>query len=108
MQICKIYLCSKQIVATYVTYRKIRGTKGSSIYSPELSYRVAHECYTGTTDETYLTQKRLEKHYQSGRKYNIWICPKYPHLFVTDRKIHLKSIVCIVSGVLFIVAPLMC
>lgn len=106
LQIVKLILCTQQVKATCTNYYSVRGAKGGTAHFARISYKIGDEQYISTTDESYLTLNRLKKHYERGKNYTIWIYPKYPNLFVTDRKIHLRSIILIVIGFLMIFLPI--
>lgn len=106
LQIYKIIRCTEQIEATCSAYQSMSGAKGGTVHFPQLSYTVKRVHYISITDESYLTLKRLQKHYKVGKSYTIWIDPTYPNWFVTDKKLHLRSVVCIAIGLLVICAPI--
>lgn len=81
----KFRKCTERIEATYVGAAVHRGRR-SVQYSPQFAYRRNGKDYQNTTGVTY-SKRKLNRKFQLGKIYQIWIEPTNPYKICFERKL---------------------
>lgn len=92
--------CTYKIEAVYIDYNRYT-SKGISCYSPVFDYDYEGVHYSRQTIESY-SFKKLNKLFEQGRQYYIFINPSMPECCITTKKVSRKFIFCAILGVIFI------
>lgn len=100
MGIIRKFQCSHRILARYngaQTYT----VKAHTTYTPEFSFTYQGEHYSNTSGECFSARK-LNKRFQAGKSYPIYINPKNPNCLCVSRMITKEWILLIMLGILFL------
>ena len=69
--------CTHRITATYTSCRRT-SSRGSGCYTPIFSYRYNGEDYVNLSLRIYFSRWKLDRLFQEGRTYEIYINPRFP------------------------------
>lgn len=100
MGIIRKFQCSHRISARY-NGAQANTVRGHTTYTPEFSFTYQGEHYSNTSGECF-SKRKLNKRFQIGESYLIYINPKNPNCFCVSRMITKEWIFLIVLGILFL------
>lgn len=100
MGIIRKFQCSHRISARY-NGAQANTVRGHTTYTPEFSFIYKGEHYSNTSGECFSVRK-LNKRFQAGKSYPIYINPKNPNCLCVSRMITKEWIFLIVLGILFL------
>lgn len=100
MGIIRKFQCSHRISAHYNGARA-NTVRGHTTYTPEFSFTYNGEHYLNTSGECF-SKRKLNKRFQIGESYPIYINPKNPNCLCVSRMITKEWIFLIVLGILFL------
>lgn len=100
MGIIRKFQCSHRISARY-NGAQANTVRGHTTYTPEFSFTYQGEHYSNTSGECFSVRK-LNKRFQAGKSYPIYINSKNPNCLCVSRMITKEWIFLIVLGILFL------
>lgn len=102
MGIVKVIRCNTKVMAQY-TGATACHSKSVTLYTPGFAYEYEGTTYKNTSGETF-SKRKIEKMFQWGVTYPIYINPNNPASFLVRRRIG-KSAVCmlVLGSILFLV-----
>lgn len=102
--IIEVILCKEKVSAVYMG-AKLYTTKRSGHYAPFFSYIYQGRQYKNSAIETTYRKRKLDKRYQEGNCYTIYLNPRNPNLIRTKRYPQIKYIWMLFIGVICISIP---
>lgn len=100
MGIIRKFQCSHRISARY-NGAQAYTVKAHTSYTPEFSFTYKGEHYSNTSGECF-SERKLNKRFQPGKSYPIYINPKNPNCLCISRMITKEWILLIMLGILFL------
>lgn len=100
MGIIRKFQCSHRISARY-NGAQVYSVKAHTTYTPEFSFTYKGEHYSNTSGECF-SERKLNKRFQTGESYPIYINPKNPNSFCVSRMITKEWVLLIVLGIIFL------
>lgn len=100
MGIIRKFQCTHRISACYDGAQAYT-VKAHTTYTPQFSFTYNGEHYSNTSGECF-SERKLNKHFQTGKSYPIYINPKNPNCFCISRMINKEWILLIMLGILFL------
>ena len=94
--------CNEKINGVYCGYNTYYGGNGVSTQAPVFEYTYQGHVYKEQTTQN-ISYKQLTKKMREGETYSIYVDPKYPAVFILQKKIKMISIVVTFFGILFLV-----
>ena len=94
--------CNEKINGVYCGYNTYYGGNGVSTQAPVFEYTYQGHVYKEQTTQN-ISYKQLTKKMREGETYSIYVDPKYPAVFIFQKKIKMSSIVVTFFGILFLV-----
>lgn len=94
--------CKEKINGVYCGYNTYYGGNAVSTQNPVFEYTYRGYVYKEQTTQN-VSYKQLTKKMREGETYPIYVDPKYPAVFILQKKIKLSSIVIVFFGILFLV-----
>ena len=94
--------CKEKINGVYCGYNTYYGGNAVSTQNPVFEYTYQGYVYKEQTTQN-VSYKQLTKKMREGETYPIYVDPKYPAVFILQKKIKLSSIVIVFFGILFLV-----
>ena len=94
--------CNEKINGVYCGYNTYYGGNGVSTQAPVFEYTYQGHVYKEQTTQN-ISYKQLTKKMREGETYSIYVDPKYPAVFILQKKIKMSSIVVTFFGILFLV-----
>lgn len=94
--------CKEKINGVYCGYNTYYGGNAVSAQNPVFEYTYQGYVYKEQTTQN-VSYKQLTKKMREGETYPIYVDPKYPAVFILQKKIKLSSIVIVFFGILFLV-----
>lgn len=92
--------CKEKINGVYCGYNTYYGGNAVSTQNPVFEYTYQGYVYKEQTTQN-VSYKQLTKKMREGETYPIYVDPKYPAVFILQKKIKLSSIVIVFFGILF-------
>lgn len=75
--------------------------KGHTSYTPSFSFEYHGVVYSNTSGEVF-SKRKLEKKFQIGEEYEIYIDPKEPNSLLINRRIGISWLFCMLLGMLLL------
>ena len=100
MGIIRKFQCTHRISACYVGAQAYT-VKAYTTYTPQFSFTYNGDKYSNTSGECF-SERKLNKRFQRGKSYPIYINPKNPNCFCISRMINKEWILLIMLGILFL------
>lgn len=100
MGIIKKLRCSYKISARY-TGPQSYTIKGRTSYTPIFSFQYNGVVYSNTSGEVF-SKRKLDKKFQIGEEYEIYIDPREPNSFLTNKRIGISWLFWVLLGLLFL------
>ena len=95
--------CKEKINGIYCGYNTYYGGNAVSTQAPVFEYTYQGHVYKEQTTQN-ISYKQLTKKMREGEIYSIYVDPKYPAVYILQKKIKLSSIIIAVFGIFFFVA----
>lgn len=99
----KMFSCKEETEALYIDTNSYSGNATVTRCSPIFQYEFQGQKYVGQSVETF-SEKQIERKFQTGKKYSIYIDEKQPHVFVISRRMQWIDVFLIAMGLLFVCA----
>lgn len=100
--VIRVISCRTLILAEYIRYNVYSGGKGQRSYSPVFRYYYQGSAYERQTPEAF-SRKRIERNFQTGEKYEIYINSNKPECCISRRKIPPVSLITGILGIVFLI-----
>lgn len=100
MGIIRKFQCTHRISARY-NGAQVYTVKTHTTYTPQFSFTYNGEHYYNTSGECF-SERKLNKRFQKGKSYPIYINPQNPNCFCISRMINKEWILLIILGILFL------
>ena len=97
----KMFSCKEETEALYSGRSSYYGNAAVTRYSPIFQYEFQGQKYEGQSGETF-SERQIEKKFQIGKTYTIYLDKKQPCSFVTLRRLQGSDIFLIVIGILIL------
>lgn len=100
MGIIRKFQCTHRISACYDGAQAYT-VKAYTAYTPQFSFTYNGEHYSNTSGECF-SERKLNKRFQKGKSYSIYISPQNPNCLCVSRMINKEWILLIILGILFL------
>ena len=101
----KVLTCSTIVPAVYMGSQPYKGRVGSfTHYSPVFHFQINDQSIERQSGESYLLSE-LERRYQEGQTYNIYVNRNDPKFFLTKKAIKVRDIIVFLVGIFLTAAP---
>ena len=99
----KIFCCRQETMGTFQGIKKHSGFyRNRYAYTLEFQYRADGKWYRKESEDMYINRGRLEKKYENGQEYPIFISTKNPGIFAVKRRPFFEDIMMLFTGFLFL------
>lgn len=102
--IVKLFVCKEKITACFLEVRSHSSVRGGTFYEPVFGFVYKNRQYKGTTGEVF-RRRKLEKKYQMGNWYTIYINPRNPNVMCIRRCPQGAAVLMICIGVVCMGMP---
>lgn len=96
----KVLTCTERVEAVYIG-ASVYKVKTSESYSPMFEYKRNNQVFRNSTGESF-SKRKLEKTFQVGNTYQIYLNPKNPLSMCVNRRISGASILVMWLGIMFV------
>lgn len=103
MGIAKVIGCNTKIMGKYTGATAYR-SRNVTLYTPGFVYEYKGKRYKNTSGETF-SRRKIEKMFQQGGSYPIYIDAKHPESFLVRRRIGKSAMLMLVIGVVIFLIP---